>query len=111
MAQRQPPAGSPTASMVLLSYDVRGEARSLSVRVAQLIFGRSDAGPDALPPYIRRPGVLWIGQSVLLAPPGVAVQLADSLRRLGATVTMARISVARSELGAFRGRAGKSSPS
>jgi len=68
---------------VLLSYEVAVAARSLSVLVAQLIFGRSDAGPDAPPPYIARPGVVWIGQSVLLMPQPIARELAEKLRGLG----------------------------
>src|SRR3989442_8405844 len=81
-----------------------GAARSLSVRVAQLIFGRPDAGPDAPSPYIARPGVVWIGQSVLLMPGPVARELAEKLRGLGATVTTARVTIARTELEAFRRR-------
>jgi len=98
------PARDRSQPTVLLSYDVAGAARSLSVRVAQLIFGRSDAGPDAPPPYIARPGVVWIGQSVFLMPGPVAMELAEKLRGLGAAVTTARVTIARTELEAFRRR-------
>ncbi|TLZ56700.1 MAG: hypothetical protein E6K15_05280, partial [Methanobacteriota archaeon] len=79
MAEAHRSSDSSTETTVLLSYDVDGRARALSVRVAQLIFGRSDAGPDAPPPFIARPGVLWIGQSVFLMPSPVAMDLADRL--------------------------------
>ena len=104
MAEQYRDSESSTEPTVLLSYDVDGRARALSVRVAQLIFGRSDAGPDAPPPFIRRRGVLWIGQSVLLMPPPVAMDLADRLRRLGATVTTARIFITDVDLEGFRRR-------
>ena len=96
------PARDWSEPTVLLSYDVAAAARSLSVRVAQLIFGRSDAGPDVPSPYIARPGVVWIGQSVLLMPGPVARELAEKLRGLGATVTAARVTIAGTELEAFR---------
>ncbi len=89
---------------MLLSYDVAGAARSVSVRVAQLIFGRTDAGPDALPPFIARPGVVWIGQSVLLLPGPLARELSEKLQGLGASVTSARVTIARTDLEAFRRR-------
>ena len=110
MAEAHRSSDSSTETTVLLSYDVDGRARALSVRVAQLIFGRSDAGPDAPPPFIARPGVLWIGQSVFLMPSPVAMDLADRLRRLGATVTTARISITHVDLDGFRrrGRGGAS---
>src|SRR3989449_9805848 len=96
------PARDWSEPTVLLSYDVAGAARSLSVRVAQLIFGRSDAGPDVPSPYIARPGVVWIGQSVLLMPGPVARELTEKLRGLGATVTAARVTMAGAGLEAFR---------
>ncbi len=86
----------------LLSYDVSGAARGLSVRVAQLIYGRSDAPPDGRPPYIRRPGVVWVGQSVLLLPGRLARELADTLEAMGARVTMARVQIQRQEVEALK---------
>jgi hypothetical protein len=92
-----------TVPNVLLSYDVSGSARALSVRVAQLIYGRKEDQRDP-PPYIRRPGVTWVGQSVLLLPEPLAQELAEKLRRLGAVVTTARVAISGAELAAFRRR-------
>ncbi len=86
----------------LLSYDVSGEARSAASRVCQVVFGRSDAGTDASPPFIARPGVVWIGQSVLLMPRSVAEDLAERLRELGAKVVVAGIAIEHTELARFR---------
>src|SRR5437867_10687811 len=81
----------------------RGGAVAFGPR-GQLVFGRSDAGPDVPSPYIARPGVVWIGQSVLLMPGPLARELAEKLRGLGATVTTARVTIAGTELEAFRRR-------
>jgi len=91
-------------SMMLLSYDVAGASRSLSVRVAHLIFGRSDTKQTTSVPYSARPGVVWIGQSVLLMPSSLAHDLANRLRALGATVTIALVAISVDELEAFRRR-------
>src|SRR3989442_331287 len=66
------------APLVLLSYDVSAINRSAASRVAHLIFGRKDAGPDSPVPYILRAGVVWIGQSVFRLPrlPGRASRAA-----------------------------------
>jgi hypothetical protein len=90
--------------MVPLSYDVAGASRPLSVRVAHLIFGRSDAKPATFVPYVARPGVVWIGQSVLLMPTSLAHDLANRLRDLGASVTIALVAISVDELEAFRRR-------
>ena len=90
---------------VLLSYDVAGEARSLAVRVCHLVFGQGDGHDRSTPPYILRPGVVWVGQSVLLLPGPLADELAAGLRGLGARVATARVRVAPADLSAFaRGR-------
>lgn len=86
----------------LLSYDGAGEARSVATRACQLVFGRSEAGPDAPPPFIARPGVAWIGQSVLLLPRTTAQRLARRLQDLGATVVTASIAIEPGELARFR---------
>ncbi len=86
----------------LLSYDVSGEARAAASRVCQVVFGRSDAGPDAPSPFIARPGVVWIGQSVLLMPRSLADDLARRLRDLGAKVVVAGIAIQPAELARFR---------
>jgi len=94
---------------VLVSYDVSGSERSVAVRVCQIVFGRSR---DRKPPtderraegFIWRPGVVWIGQSVLVMSPGDAEELAGRLRKLGGHVTEAPVSIARLALEAFRRR-------
>ena len=97
-------SGESAAALVLLSYDVSGANRSAASRVAHLIFGRKDAAEVAPPPYIQRPGVVWIGQSVFLLPQSIAVELVERLHGLGASVTTARISIPRAEIEAFRRR-------
>ncbi len=91
-------------SWVLLSYDVPGEMRTAAAKVSHLIFGRGDEGKDAPQPYIQRPGVVWLGQSVLLLPAPIARDLAPRLEALGARVAMARMSILPGELEAFRRR-------
>ena len=92
---------------VLLSYDVPGEARSLAVRVCRIVFGRADASPAAPTPFVQRPGVVWIGQSVLLLPRPTAEELASDLRRLGVNVSTAVVRVEPGQLDRFRrGRPG-----
>jgi hypothetical protein len=94
---------------VLVSYDVDGSARSVAARVCQIVFGRSAtcrpaSGERRAEGFIWRPGVVWIGQSVLVMPPRDAEELATSLRRLGVRVAEARVSIGRSDLEAFRRR-------
>src|SRR5437899_10667769 len=79
-------SGESAAALVLLSYDVFGANRSAASRVAHLIFGRKDAAEGAPPPYIQRPGVVWIGQSVFLLPQSFAVDLVKRLHGLRQTV-------------------------
>jgi len=52
--------------------------------------------------FIHRPGVVWIGQSVLLMPPRDAAELSGRLLRLGVRVATAPVSVVRESLEAFR---------
>lgn len=93
---------------VLLSYDVSGSARSTAARVSQIVFGRQriSEGPARSPyrerGFIHRPGVVWIGQSVLVMPPRDAAELEGRLRRLGVRVALGPVSIARSTLEAFR---------
>src|SRR3990172_3742666 len=60
---------------MLLSYDVSGSARSVAAQVAQIVFGRvrvSEAKGRIRyleKGFIHLPGVVWIGQSVLVLPP------------------------------------------
>ncbi len=101
-----PPTRSaePSAPLVLLSYDVSGTNRSAASRVAHLIFGRKDVPEKPPLPYIRRPGVVWIGQSVFVLPQSIAAELAEKLHGLGASVTMAHVSIPHTEMQAFRRR-------
>jgi hypothetical protein len=94
-----------TPSLVLLSYDVTKGNRSAASRVAHLIFGRADVRMEEVPPFIRRAGVVWIGQSVFVLPERDANELAEKLRSLGALVTMAPIGVDAIRFEAFRRRA------
>jgi hypothetical protein len=54
------------------------------------------------PGFIHRPGVVWIGQSVLIMSSRDASELAERLRRLGVRVAMAPMSIPRESLEAFR---------
>ncbi len=94
---------------VLLSYDVSGAvARAIVARVCQIIFGRRRLSEGSAKVayqekgFIHRPGVVWVGQSVLVMSPGDAGELADRLRRLGVRVAMGPVSIAPSTLEAFR---------
>ncbi len=93
---------------VLLSYDVSGARRSAAVEVCRIIFGRParprrpGEGLEVRNGFIHRPGVVWVGQSVLFLPPWDAEELAQRIRRLGARVSAARIPVSRAALEAFR---------
>jgi hypothetical protein len=92
---------------VLVSYDVAGSARSVAARVCQIVFGRSatpkaKSGIRRAEGFIWRPGVVWIGQSVLIMPPPDAAELTERLRRLGVRVTHAPISIGHDSLRAFR---------
>src|SRR5438093_10981511 len=66
---------------VLVSYDVSGSARGVAARVCQIVFGRKriSEGRDRTPyrekGFIHRPGVVWIGQSVLVMPPATRSSL------------------------------------
>ena len=87
---------------ILLSYDVSANARSAAVKVCHLIFGRSDSPPDGPVPYIRRRGVVWVGQSVFLLPRREAASMARDLQGLGARVRTARIRIETVELARLR---------
>lgn len=92
---------------VLLSYDVAGAARATAVEVCRIVFGRVRMGAPPrrkreLPGFIHRPGVVWVGQSVLFLPSRDAEELAGRLRGLGVRVSSARIPVSLATLEAFR---------
>ncbi len=90
----------------LLSYDVAGSARSTAARVCQIVFGRARIGADGErrteEGFVHRPGVVWVGQSVLLLPERDAAELAARLRRLGVRVAVGRITASREAVEAFR---------
>ncbi len=89
---------------ILLSYDVAADKRAVASRVSHVIFGRGDEPVDGPIPFIRRPGVVWLGQSVLLMPRSTAHELAVRLEGMGARVAMAQIQIDHGELEAFRRR-------
>jgi hypothetical protein len=91
-----------STSLVLLSYDVSATHRSAASRVAHLIFSRKDAAADAPVPFIRRSGVVWIGQSVFLMPKAIAAELTEKLHGLGAAVASAHVSIPAAEIEALR---------
>jgi len=95
----------------ILSYDVDGHDRATSVRVCRLIFGRRNTttreGNPATyeqPGFIHRPGVVWVGQSVLILPRKDAYELRDRLEGLGASVGLGRLVIDGANLDAFRRR-------
>jgi hypothetical protein len=54
--------------------------------------------------FIHRPGVVWIGQSVLVMPPKDAAELEDRLRSLGVRVNTGPISIDATAIERFRRR-------
>ena len=92
----------------LLSYDVRGVARPVAARVCHIVFGRIRRIEAPVPReriekgFIHRPGVVWIGQSVLVLPPRDAEELAGKLRAMGVRVVFAPLGMAVASLQAFR---------
>jgi len=95
----------------ILSYDVDGRDRAISVRVSQLIFGRRNTttreGRPATyeqPGFIHRPGVVWVGQSVLVMPTADAIELRNRLEGLGASVGIGRLIIDGPNLAQFRRR-------
>ena len=100
--------GYDRAEHILLSYDVSGLARHQAARACHIVFGRRRRdgfkGDRIEPGFIHRPGVVWIGQSVLAMPPRDADELGGKLWNLGARVAMAPVSITPSGLRAFRRR-------
>lgn len=93
----------------ILSYDVDGEDRVTSLRVSRIIFGRRNtttrAGRPATydqPGFIHRPGVVWVGQSVLILPRADAMELRDRPVGLGASVGTGRLIIDDPNLTQFR---------
>ncbi len=95
----------------ILSYDVDGRDRSTAVRVCQLIFGRKNTttreGRRATydqAGFIHRPGVVWVGQSVLILPRADAFELRGRLEGMGASVGVGRLVIDEPNLRNFRRR-------
>ncbi len=93
----------------LLTYDVRGRDRGTAVRVCQVIFGRKNSTTKEgrpwtydQPGFIHRPGVVWVGQSVLILPREDAIELGGILERLGALVGLGHLSIDEPNLAVFR---------
>ncbi len=101
----------------ILSYDVDGADRAAAVRVCQLIFGRKNTttreGRPATydqPGFIHRPGVVWVGQSVLILPRSDALELRGRLEGMGASVGIGRLVIDGPSLAVFRRRRRGSRP-
>jgi len=98
--------GYDSAEHVLLSYDVSGVARHRAARVCHIVFGRKRAdgssGTRIEVGFVHRPGVVWIGQSVLALPPQDAEELAGKLRSLDVRVALAPVSITPFALRVFR---------
>jgi hypothetical protein len=95
----------------ILSYDVDGRDRSTASRVCHLIFGRrnrttQDGVPTSYdqPGFIHRPGVVWVGQSVLILPREDALDLRRRLDAMGVSNGMGSLRIERDQLGVFRRR-------
>ncbi len=93
---------------VLLSYDVSGATRPQASRVCHIVFGRTRRDEDGSGTekiekgFIHRPGVVWVGQSVLVLPPRDADELRSKLRTLGVRVSDCLVGVTTFGLRAFR---------
>ncbi len=91
---------------ILLSYDASGQSRAAAAEVCRMIFGRRRVDREGHARieagFIHRPGVVWVGQSVLLLPSRDADELAARVRRLGVRVAMGPVSVARDTVERFR---------
>ena len=100
--------GYDSSERILLSYVVSSAARSTAARVCQSVFGRTrvqSRDPSQIrvePGFIHRPGVVWVGQTVLAMPPRDAEELRGRLGRLGVRVAVARIDMSPQGLEAFR---------
>jgi len=95
----------------MLSYDVDGRDRATAVRVCKLIFGRANTTTREGRPakydqagYIHRPGVVWVGQSVLILPEADAFELRGRLETMGVSVGLGRLAIDGGELEKFRRR-------
>ena len=95
----------------ILSYDVDGGDRATAVRVCQLIFGRENTTTREgqtvsydQKGFIHRPGVVWVGQSVLILPDADAQELRGRLEGMGVSVGAGRLTIEPTQLARFRRR-------
>jgi len=79
--------------------------------VCHLIFGRRnrtthDGVPTTYdqPGFIHRPGVVWVGQSVLILPRADALDLRERLDAMGVSNGIGRLVIERDQLTIFRRR-------
>ncbi len=100
-----------TADLWIVSYDVDGRDRSTAARVCQLVFGRRNVTTEGgvarayeQPGFIHRPGVVWVGQSVLILPRRDAFELRRRLHAMGVSVGMGHLAIDGSNLAVFRRR-------
>src|SRR2546422_6606246 len=98
-----------TDDLWILSYDVDGRDRATSVRVCRVIFGRKntttrEAIPATyeVPGFIHRPGVVWVGQSVLILPRADALELRGRLEGMGVLVGVGALAIDDANLSVFR---------
>ena len=93
---------------ILLSYDVSGATRPRAARVCHIVFGRTRRNAEGNgnerieKGFIHRPGVVWVGQSVLVLPPRDAEELRHKLRALGVRVSDCPVGITAFGLRAFR---------
>lgn len=98
-----------TTDLYLLTYDVRGEDRLTSVKVAQLIHGRRNRTTREgvrvyynQPGFLGRPGVVEVEQSVLLLPERDAEDLRVRLEAMGAHVLVVKVSISEDDITKLR---------
>jgi hypothetical protein len=91
---------------MLLSYDMTAAPRARRVQACRIVFGRRRISTGGQirdePGFIDRPGVVWIGQSVLVLPRRDADELAARLRGVGARVSMGPVDIGEATLERFR---------
>lgn len=95
----------------ILSHDVDGDDRGTAVQVCQLILGRRNTTTRQgasisydQSGFIHRPGVVWIGQSVLILPERDAFELRGRLEGMGASVGLGKLAIDDANLDRFRRR-------
>jgi|SRR2546426_7420030 len=86
------------AELDIVSYDAGGADKSVSVAIANFIFGRTLRADGGLKEYrypgvIEKPGVAWIGQSVFLVTQVRSKELRSFLDRKGVAYARIRVRV------------------